>query len=192
MPICKYCQAQIDAGFTYVKGWGNNKAHFLLLGEAPGKAEDAEGLPFIGRSGLLLNKRLGEVGLARSSFYITNAVRCRPDEKNSNPGMKWIRECRDVCLKETLSNLHNLECIICLGAIPLKSITDTGQISLIKSRRKVFMFNHIPTVCTFHPSYILRNPVARDWMVADMESYLLDRSFIRNTPQFDYTVIEEV
>ena len=179
LQVCDYCKKQQELGFRYVPGEGPKTARFMLLGEGPGATEDKEGRPFVGRSGKLLDDLFHELGVHRTQFYITNAVRCRTDRNNRTPRLTELRQCRDTCLVNTLKELQNLECIICLGAAAWKSVTNDGSASVRRDRRKIRLFRGIPCVCTYHPSFILRNPISRDWVISDLEAYLWEGLYRR-------------
>jgi len=175
---CKYCQERIDRGAKYTEGWGDKNSRFLLIDKEPGGVS--------GRAGTLLNDILFEAGLSRDQFFITSIVRCSP---HGNPGMKWVRDCRDKCMSTLFPQLPNLECIIALGSTAWKGMTDDGQVSMVKDRRRVILYRGIPTVCTYHPSDILRNPASRDWCVADMESYVQDKGFLRVPMEVNWELV---
>ena len=186
---CKYCTEQMSQGFRRVADAGSKRSRIILLGEAPGATEDAEDMPFVGRCGTLLTDILSDIGVQRRTLYITNICRCRPSLNNRTPRLTEARECRDNCFNETLRGLFP-DVIICLGALPWKAMCDNGQVSLQRDRRKVVYHKGIPVVCTYHPAYILRNPVAYDWVAADLESYLLDKSYYRVPLDISYEVVD--
>lgn len=90
---CERCPALVDSRSRIVNGVGPANADVLFVGEAPGEREDAEGAPFVGRSGTVLDEVLRLNGLARSDVRITNCVRCRPPE-NRDPTREELANCR--------------------------------------------------------------------------------------------------
>lgn len=186
---CKYCIAQMELGFNRIEDAGSKKSRIILLGEAPGATEDEENRPFVGRSGIMLQTMLRDIGVSREDLYITNICRCRPSKTNRTPRLSEARECRDNCFNETLKEMYP-DVIVCLGALSWKAMCNDGQVSLLRDRRKIVYYRGVPVVCTYHPAYVLRNPVSYDWVVADLESYLLDKSYIRHPFNVDYEVVE--
>ena len=88
---CKKCQLH-KTRINIVHGQGNNKSNIILIGEAPGKNEDLQGIPFIGRAGKLLDELLSHINLTRKDVYTTNTVKCRPPN-NRNPTTEEIKAC---------------------------------------------------------------------------------------------------
>lgn len=143
---------------------GNPKAKLLVLGEAPGQQEDESGLPFVGRSGMLLTKLLAEVGLMRpQDFYICNVVKCRPPE-NRKPTPSETKACFGH-LKAQLALLQP-QVIITAGATALLALLYAGEKPpskvepLTRLRGKwlqVPWLPHTQIMPVFHPAYLLRN-----------------------------------
>jgi uracil-DNA glycosylase family 4 len=189
--ICKGCKAQIAKGFNYVPSEGPTPCDTLFVGEAPGATEDKERRPFIGDSGKRLRRTLRELGI--NWYHLANSVCVRPGEGNPDPAMTWIRQCREVCLAQTIEAVSpNL--IVCLGKSALKSFTDNGNIPLLRSRHKTFRYVYgdraIPVVATWHPAYIERYPEYEDWWEADLEAYVLDNSWEREIMDAPYREVE--
>ena len=146
---------------------GNPKAKIVLIGEAPGAQEDAVGKPFVGRSGQLLDKMLQSIGLDRhsegaNSVYITNTVFWRPPE-NRTPTPAEILSCRPFLMKHF--ELIAPEIIVMVGGTAVKSVLQTKDgIGTFRSRwlsLEVPGLGSVPTLATFHPAYLLRNPPAK-------------------------------
>jgi uracil-DNA glycosylase len=151
---CLKCPLGFLGRKTVVFGEGNPDAHVLFIGEAPGKEEDEQGKPFVGRSGKLLNKALSQAGLDRSNVYISNVVKCRPPD-NRQPTPIEI----DTCTKLLL--LHQIKIIepeiICpLGAIALTTLLG-AQYKITKTRGTIINKNQYIVIPSYHPSYVLRN-----------------------------------
>jgi DNA polymerase len=142
-----------------VPGEGNQNAQIVFVGEGPGADEDAQGRPFVGRSGQLLDKIIIAMGLKRSDVYICNIVKCRPPE-NREPRPEEIISCLPF-LKRQLS-LIRPKVIVTLGAPAARTLLETNQ-PIGQIRGKFFDFNFddfsppIKLMPTFHPAYLLRN-----------------------------------
>lgn len=98
-PDCTRCPELVDNRTQVVNGVGTCSSGLVLIGEAPGRAEDREGEPFVGRSGEVLDDALGELGLGREETLITNVVRCRPPD-NRDPRNNEARNCREFLERE--------------------------------------------------------------------------------------------
>lgn len=153
---------------------GNRKSQILIVGEAPGQDEDRQGIPFCGVSGKLLDSMLQYAGLNRSKDYlISNTVFWRPPG-NRQPTEEEIALCRPFV--EKLIALVNPKCILLVGGTATKALLhDTRGIS--KLRGNIFFMqiphlqNPIKTFVTFHPSYLLRQPLARQHAWSDMLAF---------------------
>ena len=137
-----------------VFGTGNPNANIVFVGEAPGKNEDLEGKPFVGRSGKLLDKILAAINLNRDDVYILNVLKCRPPE-NRNPLPSEIQECEPY-LKEQL-NMILPKVIVSLGRISAMTLLKSKE-SLTSMRNKIHSYNGIDLIVTYHPAALLRNP----------------------------------
>jgi DNA polymerase len=144
-----------------VFGEGSPEAPLVLIGEGPGQNEDATGLPFVGRSGDLLNQCLRENGILRKHIYLTNVIRCRAcvlDEtnryRNRPPTPEETAACADW-LNQTLSIIQPLV-ILCLGAPSANAIIHKG-FKMTQQRGQWFSSRYAPyAMATWHPAYILR------------------------------------
>jgi DNA polymerase len=143
---------------------GNPRAHVMLIGEAPGRDEDIQGKPFVGRAGQLLDKMLAAINLSRtspdpeSSVFITNTVFWRP------PGNRTPTEAEtSMCMPFLARTIEILEprLIVCLGATPTQRLTGRTD-GILKLRGKWLSHNaggrSIPLLPTLHPAYLLRQP----------------------------------
>jgi len=142
-----------------VPGEGNPNAQLVFVGEGPGADEDAQGRPFVGRSGQLLDKIIAAMGLQRSDVYICNIVKCRPPE-NREPRPEEIISCLPF-LNRQLS-LIKPKVIVCLGAPATRTLLKTNQaIGKLRGTFQDFYFDEssppIKLMPTFHPAYLLRN-----------------------------------
>jgi len=151
---CKRCE--LHARRTQaVFGMGNPFSELMLIGEGPGEEEDRQGLPFVGKSGQLLDKILAAAGFSREeNVYIANIVKCRPPE-NREPSPDE----RAACLPwlEEQIRLIRPSIIILLGSTALKGLLDPeGKITRVRGKWQ--NWNDIWIMPTYHPSALLRNP----------------------------------
>lgn len=146
---------------------GNPKARVMFIGEAPGRDEDIQGKPFVGRSGQLLDKMLAAIGLDRHSddpataAFITNVIFWRP------PGNRKPTEAETLmCLPfvHRTIELQTPELIVCLGATPMQRLTGRTD-GILKSRGRWMEVEiagrKIPLIATLHPAYLLRQPAQK-------------------------------
>jgi DNA polymerase len=169
---CKRCKLSNPCGrqrSNVVFGEGNLNAQVLIVGEAPGDAEDKEGVPFCGKSGSLIERLLTEFNIERDELYITNTVLCRPTDpknfkKNRTPEADELKACRERLHK--IIEIIDPHTIILLGDIAYKELTGSktaiskvvnkGELLMAKTKGK-FLPVERPAVVTFHPAYLLRN-----------------------------------
>lgn len=145
-----------------VLGVGDRTADWLIIGEAPGAEEDAQGEPFVGQAGKLLDAMLASIGLRRGdNVYITNVLKSRPPG-NRNPAQDEIAACMPYLLNQIA--LIQPKIILALGRFAAQSLLDTDE-AIARLRGQVHQFQHVPLVVTYHPAYLLRNLTdkARAW-----------------------------
>ncbi len=147
---------------------GNPKARVMLVGEAPGADEDREGLPFVGRSGKLLDLMLGAIGLDRTSAYIANIVPWRPPG-NRTPTPQETSICLPFIKRQI--ELANPDFLICLGKPSMQTLL--GVNDGIKAARGKWRdydtgTRTIKAMATFHPAYLLRSPNEKKFAWRDM------------------------
>ena len=137
-----------------VPGEGNINADLVFIGEAPGRNEDRQGRPFVGRSGELLTRIITRgMGMKREEVYITNIVKCRPPG-NRDPLPEEIEKCRTYLMKQLRIIQPKVMCT--LGKFAAQCLLETkAPISRIRGR--CFEYGGIPLIPTFHPAYLLRN-----------------------------------
>ena len=138
-----------------VFGYGNPYAEIMLIGEGPGHDEDIQGLPFVGKSGQLLDKILAACGFSREeNIYIANIVKCRPPQ-NRDPKP----EEREACLPWLNKQIELIQpqIIILLGATALKGLIDP-KARITKIRGQWLEWKGHLVMPTYHPSALLRNP----------------------------------
>lgn len=138
---------------SFVFGAGNVDAGLMIIGEAPGQEEDAQGLPFVGPAGKLLSEMLAAVGIDRKKdVFITNILKCRPPG-NRNPESAEILMCLPLLEKQITVIRPKL--LLLLGRIAAHSLLNSTD-SISKMRGKEHLFRGIPAVVTYHPAAILR------------------------------------
>ncbi len=139
-----------------VFGDGDPNADLMFIGEGPGKDEDRQGLPFVGRAGQLLTRMINAMQFQRKEVYIANIVKCRPPN-NRNPEPDEAEICMPYLRRQ-------IECIkpkviVLLGAVPLKYLFNKTGITRIHGQW--LELNGIATMPSLHPAYLLRNPPAK-------------------------------
>lgn len=165
---CTRCQELASARTQTVFGIGNPEARFLFIGEAPGADEDAQGEPFVGAAGQLLNKIIAACGLKREDIYICNILRCRPPG-NRKPLPEEASNCREW-LDGQIAAIDP-EFIVCWGATAAQNLMGTEE-SIGRLRGRTFQHGRATVLCTYHPSYLLRNPAAKKDVWEDMKFFL--------------------
>ena len=151
----KECTACILHGTRHntVPGVGNPDAGLVLIGEAPGAAEDSQGLPFVGPSGKLLGDILEAIGFARDDVFICNILKCRPPA-NRDPEPPEVAAC-ELYLRRQLGVIKP-RLILCLGRVAAQTLLGTTA-PLRDLRRTVHFYAGVPVMATFHPAALLRN-----------------------------------
>lgn len=164
---CVACPLGTLGRQTVVFGEGNSDAQLMIIGEAPGKDEDEQGRPFVGRSGKLLTKALTSLGIDRKEIFITNSVKCRPPQ-NRKPTPLEITTCKDLLLINQIKIIQPT--VICtLGSAALESLFKK-PIKMSEYRGKQLLFNSIIVIPTYHPSYILRKSTMLDTLKNDIQA----------------------
>jgi len=135
----------------------------MLVGEAPGKNEDIEGRPFVGRAGALLEELLGNVGLDRDDVFITNIVKCRPPE-NRDPRKEEIETCNPYLEKQI--GFFEPEVIVTLGNHATDTLIDKKGMKTIHGKR--FEYDGFTLIPMYHPAAGLYNPDLKENMEKDM------------------------
>jgi uracil-DNA glycosylase len=153
---------------------GSPVARVMLIGEAPGKDEDAKGLPFVGRAGQLLDRMLAAVGLKEADVYITNLVFWRPPG-NRTPSPEEVQVCQPFVERQI--ELLAPEILIFLGNAAAKQLTGATE-GIMKLRGKWLSYAGIRAMAILHPAYLLRNPIAKRLAWRDLLSIreALDKS----------------
>jgi DNA polymerase len=137
---------------------GNPQARIMFVGEAPGRDEDIEGLPFVGRSGKLLDRMIAAIGLDRSKAYIANVIPWRPPG-NRTPTPQETQICLPFIQRQI--ELVNPDVLVTLGNPSTQTLLSTRE-GIMKTRGKWFDYDtgtrSIRAIATFHPAYLLRSP----------------------------------
>jgi len=153
---CKLCQARKQTVF----GVGNTRAHWMIVGEAPGEQEDLQGEPFVGKSGQLLDNMLRSIQLGRADaapdkqVYIANSVKCRPPG-NRNPEPDELAQCEPFLIRQV--ELVRPKIILAMGRFAVQSLLRSHE-PIGKLRGRVHRYQGVPLIVTYHPAYLLRNP----------------------------------
>lgn len=137
-----------------VFGVGNVNADLMFVGEGPGADEDAQGEPFVGRAGQLLNNMIAAMGLKREDVYIANVVKCRPPN-NRTPEKDECDTCSPFLLRQI--DVVQPKVIVALGAVAAKNLLAIND-SMANLRGRWYDFRGAKLAVTYHPAYLLRDP----------------------------------
>ncbi len=161
---CRKCELS-KTRKNVVFGEGNIDARLMFVGEAPGRDEDIQGKPFVGRAGRMFTDLLSDVGIKREDVYIANCLKCRPPN-NRDPKPDELESCFGY-LKKQISIIKP-HVIGTLGRYSTYQLTDQkGALGTL--RGKVFTFGNIKVVPLYHPAYLLRNPNAINVFINDLK-----------------------
>jgi uracil-DNA glycosylase family 4 len=141
---------------NFVFGEGDPRAGLMFIGEGPGRDEDLQGRPFVGKAGELLDKMIGAIGLSRQEVYIANVVKCRPPD-NRTPAPEEAAACLGYLRRQI--ELIQPRVIVTLGATPLRELVGLKEgITKVRGQWKRIEAGgrSIPVMPTFHPAYVLR------------------------------------
>ncbi len=166
---CGLCQHRKQA----VLGTGHPRAHWMLVGEAPGEQEDMQGEPFVGRAGQLLDRMLQasrltrEVASESQQVHIANVIKCRPPG-NRNPTPDEVHQCEPYLIRQI--QLVQPKLLVAMGRFAVQTLLKTNE-PIGRLRGRVHEYEGIPLVVTYHPAYLLRNPADKalawdDWCLA--------------------------
>jgi len=166
---CQECPLAKQGRKQVVFGNGNSNALLMFVGEGPGKDEDEQGVPFIGRAGQLLTKIIEAMGLKREEVYISNVVKCRPPE-NRAPLPIESNTCKDLLLLKEI-DIIKPQIICTLGATATQALL--GEDTKLGKTRGIFTsFKGILVLPTYHPAYLLRNPAEKKTVWEDMKKIM--------------------
>jgi DNA polymerase len=166
--VCVRCPSLASSRTQTVFGVGPLDPELCFLGEAPGADEDAQGEPFVGAAGQLLNRIIAASGMRREDVFICNVLRCRPPG-NRQPTPIEADNCREY-LDGTLA-LVKPKVICALGGTAVKNLLGVEQ-GITRLRGKWLTYRGIPVMPTFHPAYLLRTPAGKKEVWEDMKAIL--------------------
>lgn len=148
---------------------GNPFAELCFIGEGPGADEDAEGEPFVGASGQLLDRMIAAMGYRRDDVYICNVVKCRPPS-NRKPEPSEMATCMPFATQQLA--LVQPKVIVALGATAVQGLIGASEgITRMRGKWKLYK-GSIPIMPTFHPAYLLRNPAAKRDVWNDLQDVM--------------------
>lgn len=162
---CKLCTGRTNIVF----GVGNPGARLMFVGEGPGRDEDLQGEPFVGRAGQLLTDIITKgIGLKREDVYIANVVKCRPPD-NRNPEPDEVAACAPFLNKQI--ELVRPQIIVALGKFAVQSLLQS-KVPITKLRGNWQRYRGIKLMPTFHPAYLLRNPADKKLVWEDIKKVI--------------------
>lgn len=174
MGDCRACQLY-QTRTNIVFGVGNPRARVMFVGEAPGKNEDLQGEPFVGRAGENLNRILSLAGLEREDIYIANVLKCRPPQ-NRNPQADEVLACSPY-LREQIRSIWP-DVIVTLGN-PASHFVLKTEVGITKLRGRFHQMGHFTVMPTFHPAAALRNPA---WQALLEEDFRMLGAYLAEHP----------
>jgi uracil-DNA glycosylase len=189
-PNCQRCKLAKQGRKQIVFGTGDPHAELMFIGEGPGADEDAQGLPFVGRAGQLLNNMIGAMGLKREQVYIANIVKCRPPG-NRTPERDECDTCSPFLMRQI--NVIRPKVIVALGATAAKNLLGMND-SMASMRGKFYDFSPPseggePFECklavSYHPAFLLRDPRQKKeaWKDLQMVMRYLDLPMPQRAPE---------
>ena len=162
---CTRCK--LHAGrTTLVFGVGNPDADLMFVGEAPGRDEDREGIPFVGRAGQLLTRIIEAIDLRRDDVYIANVIKCRPPD-NRNPEPDEVQTCEPFLFAQI--DCIRPRVIVALGSFAARTLLRDDKAPISRIRGQVYSFRGAQLIPTFHPAFLLRSPERKRDVWEDMK-----------------------
>ncbi|MBN1493564.1 MAG: uracil-DNA glycosylase [Candidatus Omnitrophica bacterium] len=162
---CGSCEELVKNRTKMVFGAGNANAELCFVGEAPGRDEDIQGVPFVGRAGQLLTRIIESIGLTREQVFITNVLKCRPPQ-NRNPRPEEIINCEAFLIEQLAAIKPRVICA--LGTFAAQTLLHT-QDPISRLRGGFHDYHGIKLVATFHPAFLLRSPQFKQHVWEDMK-----------------------
>ncbi|MGV6818254.1 MAG: uracil-DNA glycosylase [Thiotrichales bacterium] len=163
---CQRCELSQTRTQT-VFGAGDQHADWMIIGEAPGEQEDLQGVPFVGRAGVLLNNMLRAIGLERERVYIANVIKCRPPG-NRDPHADEINACLLYLHRQV--ELLQPRMILVVGRVAAQTLLETSDpVGRLRDEVHHYPGSQIPLVVTYHPAYLLRRPSEKSKSWADLK-----------------------
>ena len=149
-----------------VFGVGNPQAEILLVGEGPGANEDQQGIPFVGKAGMLLDDMLAIIGLDRTKVYIANIVKCRPPNNRDPMNVE-----QDACIGYLRRQMALIrpKILVCLGRIAAMRLIDP-KFRITKEHGQFYDLGTMRAMALYHPSALLRDPSKRPESFDDLKS----------------------
>jgi uracil-DNA glycosylase len=162
---CGLCRGRTHTVF----GTGDVSADWMVVGEAPGENEDLQGEPFVGVAGQLLDRMLQAVGRSRQGqgaqgAYIANVLKCRPPA-NRNPQPQEIAQCEPFLVRQV--ELLRPRLILAMGRFAVQTLLGSSE-PIGRLRGRVHHYQGVPVIVTYHPAYLLRNPIDKRKAWADL------------------------
>jgi uracil-DNA glycosylase family 4 len=151
---CTRCKLHRLGRRQIVFGVGNPNADLMFVGEAPGRDEDIQGFPFVGRAGQLLTKIIEAIDLRREDVYIANVIKCRPPE-NRNPEPDEVATCEPFLFAQI--DAIRPKVIVALGTFAVRTLLESDA-PISRLRGRVYDYRGAKLVPTFHPAFLLRSP----------------------------------
>ena len=149
-----------------VFGVGRPDAELMFVGEAPGRDEDRQGEPFVGRAGQLLTRIIEAIDLRREDVYIANVIKCRPPQ-NRNPERDEVETCRPFLFAQI--DAVRPRVIVALGSFAVRTLLDDDRLPISRARGRVYACRGARLVPTFHPAFLLRSPDRKRDVWEDMK-----------------------
>ena len=162
---CTRCKLHDLGRKQIVFGAGDEHAHLMFVGEAPGRDEDIKGVPFVGRAGQLLTKIIESIDLSRESVYIANVIKCRPPQ-NRNPENDEVETCQPFLFSQI--DAIKPKVIVALGAFAAQTLLGSTE-TISQLRGKVYEYRGASLIPTFHPAFLLRSPSRKRDVWEDMK-----------------------
>ena len=168
---CQRCKLARLGRSQVVFGVGNPDADLMFVGEGPGRDEDLQGEPFVGRAGQLLTEIITKgMKLRRSDVYIANVVKCRPPE-NRNPEPDEMATCSPFLVRQV--ELVRPKIIVALGTVAAQALLGV-RIPITRLRSTWHEYHGVKVMPTFHPAYLLRNPNDKKLVWADIKMVMAE------------------
>lgn len=161
---CRLCETRKNVVF----GVGNREADIMFIGEGPGADEDAQGEPFVGKAGQLMNMAFDMLGIKREEVYIANIVKCRPPN-NRNPQDDEAENCLDYLRNQVI--LVKPKIIVLLGSVALKNVLGK-EYGITASRGKWLERKGILYMPTWHPAALLRDENKKIDFIKDLKQVI--------------------
>jgi DNA polymerase len=165
---CTRCKLHRLGRTQIVFGVGNPHAEVMFAGEAPGRDEDAQGEPFVGRAGQLLTKIIEAMQMRREDVYIANVIKCRPPE-NRNPEPDEVAACQPFLFRQI--DAIQPKVVVALGTFAAQTLLSTKD-PISRLRGRVWTCRGAQLVATFHPAFLLRSPERKRDTWEDMKAVM--------------------